>query len=139
MQHGRPTLSPDYATAWRSYALDGATMLVAFFAAALAAGRVWRLPFDDEIYTLAVIAHYSPFDLAFLYPGRTDVHPPLSYLLFGALQQAGLSEAGMRLVSLAMTALAMALFHLLALSWIAQRNGVAIATRLIAVLLFGLC
>jgi hypothetical protein len=46
----------------------------------------------------------------------------------------------MRLCSLAMTAASLALFHLLALSWIAQRARapVSLASRLIAALLFGL-
>ena len=59
--------------------------------------------------------------------------------LYG-LRHLGLTEAGMRLCSLAMTALALVLFQLLALSWIAQRHRPAgsLPTRLIAVLLFGL-
>ena len=139
MQQWRPTLSPDYAAAMRTYALDLTATLLLFFAAALMTGRVWRFPFDDEIYTLATIADYSAFKLAFAYPGSADVHPPLSYLLFKGLHQLGMSEAGMRLVSLSMTAFALVLFQLLALGMIAQRNGVAPATRLVNVLLFGLC
>ena len=139
MQHWRPTFSPDYAAATRAYALDCAAMLLLFFAVALMTGRVWRFPFDDEIYTLTTIERYSALKLAAVYPGSADVHPPLSYLLFQALQQLGLSEPGMRLVSLSMTALALVLFQVLALGMIAQRGGAVLATRLVTVLLFGLC
>jgi hypothetical protein len=72
-----------------------------------------------------------------VYSVETDVHPPLSYLLVEGLQQLGLSAAAMRIVSLGMTALALALFQLLTLSFIPR--PVDITTRLIAVLLFGLC
>ena len=139
MQQARPILSPDFAACARAYALDVAAAVFLYFGVSVMAGRVWRFPFDDEVYTLSTIERFSAFKLAFVYPGLTDVHPPLSYLLFDGLQQLGLSEAGMRLVSLAMTALALALFQLLALTYLAQRNGVGPATRLVAVLLFGLC
>jgi hypothetical protein len=137
MRDWRATFAPDYATCARAYLVDLAAAALLFFGAGAMAGRVWRFPFDDEIYTLSTIAHYPALQLVFVFPGRADVHPPLSYLLFEGLQHLGLSDAGMRLVSLVMTALA--LFQLLALSMIARRGPVAPVSRLIAVLLFGLC
>lgn len=116
-------------------------MVVLFVGASLAAGRVWRLPFDDEIYTLDLIARSSARSLLTVYPNHADVHPPLSYLLFSGLQTLGLSPSGMRLVSLAMTAAALALFQLLALWLITRRAGAEAGRtlRLTAILLFGLC
>lgn len=139
MRDWRATFAPDYATCARAYLGDLTAAALLFFGASAMAGRVWRFPFDDEIYTLQTIAHYPALQLALAYPGRADVHPPLSYLLFDGLWQLGVSDAGMRLVSLVMTALALALFQLLALSMMARRGAVAPAIRLIAVLLFGLC
>ena len=139
MRHWRPSFSPEFAAAARNHAGDLAAAALLFFGASLMAGRVWRFPFDDEIYTLSTVAHYSALQLAFVYPGQADVHPPLSYLLFAGLQHLGLSESGMRLFSLMMTALALALFQLLALTMIARHGAIAPLSRLIAVLLFGLC
>jgi hypothetical protein len=131
----------NYFACARAHLIDLTTTLVLFFCTSIAAGRVWRFPFDDEIYTLARTEMRSALKLMLVFP-RTgaDIHPPLSYLLFYGLRHLGLSDAGMRLCSLAMTALALVLFQLLALTWIAQRDGSAASPpiRLIAVLLFGL-
>src|SRR5262249_28000309 len=134
-----PILSRDYLNCARACAPDIVSSLFLFFGTSLLAGRVWRFPFDDEIFTLSRIERYSPVKL--LTRGRADVHPPLSDLLFYGLYHLGLSEPAMRLCSLAMTALALALFQILALTLIAQRSrsAVVLPTRLIAVLLFGLC
>jgi hypothetical protein len=137
----QPTLSQAYVACARTYALDTASGVFLFFCTSAMAGRVWRFPFDDETHTLWLIENNSAVGLIY-YTVMRDVHPPLPYLLFYGLHRyLGLSESAMRLCSLAMTALALALFHLLALSVIAQRNrdAVALLTRLIAVLLFGLC
>jgi hypothetical protein len=137
----QPTLSQAYVACTRAYALDTASYLLLFFCTSVMAGRVWRFPFDDEIHTLSLIENNSAATLI-VYTVMGDVHPPLSYLLFYGLHHyLRLGEPAMRLCSLAMTALALALFHLLTLTLIAQRNrdGVALSTRLIAVLLFGLC
>jgi hypothetical protein len=141
MQHWRPTFSPDFAAAARAYAVDVAGMVLLFVAASLMAGRVWRFPFDDEIYTLTTIEHLSPLKLLTLYPAHFDVHPPLSYLLFSGLEHLGADASVMRLASLAMTALALALFHVLVLTLMARRGRppIAPASRLIALVLFGLC
>jgi hypothetical protein len=124
----------------RAHAIDLAATAILFVTASLAAGRVWRFPFDDEIYTLSLIKQQSALELLTVFPTRQDVHPPLSYLLFHALQQLGLSDAGMRLCSLIMTATALALFQILVSTWIAQRGDAthSLAIRLVAVTLFGL-
>jgi len=129
-----------YAGAARAYAVDLIATGFLFACASLAAGRVWRFPFDDEIYTLSLIERQSAGALLTVFPATEDVHPPLSYLLFHGLRQLGLSDAGMRLCSLAMTAAALLLFQMLVLRLIAQARGAAVSlqTRLIAVLLFSL-
>jgi hypothetical protein len=76
----RPTFSPELAGCVSTYPLDIAASAFLFVSTSFMAGRVWRFPFDDEIYTLSTIEHYSPLELLTLYPGQADVHPPLSYL-----------------------------------------------------------
>jgi hypothetical protein len=124
----------------RKHWADLAATLFACVAASLLAGQVFRFPFDDEVYTLRLIEHSSFAKLLLSYPATNDVHPPLSYLIFFWLRRLGLSDAGMRLLSLAMTAAALLLFQLLALTWIERRRmqPPPLSTRLAAVLLFGL-
>jgi hypothetical protein len=138
----RPTFASDYAAAARAYGLDLVASTFLFFSATIMAGRVWRFPFDDELIALSPIERsHSAIELISFYLKGGDIHPPLSFLMFYGLQHLGLSEAGMRLVSVAMTAVSLILFHLIALVLLARRNGepVAMPTRLIAVLLFALC
>jgi len=129
-----------FAGAARAYAVDLIATVFLFACASLAAGRVWRFPFDDEIHTLSLIERQSAGALLTVFPASQDVHPQLSYLLFHGLRQLGLGDPGMRLCSLAMTAAALLLFQILVLRSIAQASGAAVPlqTRLIAVLLFGL-
>lgn len=137
---GASDCSFSYAACARAHALDVVSTLFLFLSVSLLAGRVWRFPFDDEIYTFSVIERHSAFTLLTVFPRTQDVTPALSYLMFYALHQAGLSDSAMRLCSLAMTALALVLFQLLALTWVMQANRAAasLPTRLIAVLVFGL-
>lgn len=124
----------------RRHKADLAATLFAYVAASLLAGQVFRFPFDDEVYTLRLAEHSSVAGLLLSYPATTDITPPLSDLLFLGLRHLGLSEAGMRLVSLALTAAALLIFQLLALTWIEQRTcrPPALSTRVAAILLFGL-
>ena len=129
------------ASTARSYAPDLIASFVLFVSASLMAGRVWRFPFDDEVYSLtAAESSRSSLELLGFYLKGGDVHPPLADLTFHTLYHLGLSGAGIRLCSLAMTALSLALFHRLTLAMIAQRTQAAIrpSTRVIAALLFGL-
>src|ERR1700741_2616513 len=136
----RTTLARQYASTARVYALDVALSVLLFVCTSVMTGRIWRFPFDDELITLAPIERtHSWLQLTAHYLNNGDIHPPLSFLLFYGLTQAGLSEAQLRLCSLAMTAFALALFHLLALTLGAQREPISLVTRLIAVLLFGFC
>ena len=140
MEQSRTTLARRYASAARVYALDVALSALLFVCTSVMTGRIWRFPFDDELITLAPIERaHSWLQLTTHYLNNGDIHPPLSFLLFYGLAQAGLSEAQLRLCSLAMTAFALALFHLLALTLGAQREPISLVTRLIAVLLFGFC
>ncbi|HUD88682.1 MAG TPA: hypothetical protein VMR17_19730 [Xanthobacteraceae bacterium] len=124
-----PDASSYFARA-RTHALDLASTLILFFCASISTGRVWRFAFDDEIYTLTRTQMRSVF----------KVFPKNSEMLFYGLHHLGLSEPQMRLCSLAMTGLALVLFQLLALTWIAQRHRPdgLLPVRLIAVLVFAL-
>jgi len=142
MRQRRPRLSKDFAASARVYARDVASAAILFVGVSLAAGRVWRFPFDDELLTRFVAERSaSAVDFVVYFLKGGDVHPPLAFLGFYGLAQRGFADWALRLVSLALTALAFALFHLLCLTFIGQRTGAAVrpATRLIAILLFGLC
>jgi hypothetical protein len=134
-------VSASYLAGIRRYGPDLISTLFLFFSVSLMAGRVWRFPFDDEIYTLRLIGRESALSLLTSFPRYGgDEHPPLGYLMFYGLHQLGLSDAEMRLCSLAMTAATLVLFQLLVLTWIAQRNHKpdTLPTRVFAVLLFSL-
>ena len=122
----RPLLSRDFTAVIRCHAFDLAASCLLFDGASMAAGRVWRFPFDDEVYTLGVIERLSFLKLVTVYPAGSDVHPPLSYMLFSLLDGFGLSEAGLRLCSLAMTALALVMLHALALTMFGQGSLVGL-------------
>ena len=136
-----PVLSPDFAAAARRHAGDVLAMLALFVGVSLLAGRVFRFPFDDEIYTLTIGEQYPGLKMLVDLPRADDVHPPLTNFIVNWFEQFGLAVSTMRLISLAMTGLALALFQLLTMWLVARRNGAAAEwpTRLIAVLLFGLC
>ncbi|MBI1202839.1 MAG: hypothetical protein GC182_10040 [Rhodopseudomonas sp.] len=142
LRHWRPAFSSDYGVAARRYALDVAAAFGLFVATSVAAGRVWRFAFDDELLTRAVAERTASalnFVLFFLNGG--DVHPPLAFLGFYGLARLGFADWGLRLCSLGLTGLAFALFHVLSLSLIRQRRVAAPSPsiRLVAVVLFGLC
>ena len=123
-----------------TYALDLVATLFLFVSVSIMAGRIWRFPFDDEIYTLSMIEPKAARVLLANFPATGDIHPPLSYAIFFGLRQLRLSDTGMRLCSVAMTALALLLYQLLVLTWIARRDGVSapVQIRIVAVLIFGL-
>ena len=77
----RPSLSGDYISCARAYALDIASSLILFCCTSIMVSRVWRFPFDDEIYTPSLIENNSAIKVV-LDTVDGDVHPPLSYLLF---------------------------------------------------------
>ncbi len=132
---------PDLAAVARRYWPDLLAVAILLFGACILAGRIWRFPFDDELITLtAAERSKSAADLVSFFGNGGDIHPPLSFLLFYVLRRIGWSEAAMRLCSLAMTALSLLLFQTLTLGLIAQRTASEVrpATRLIAILLFGL-
>ncbi len=138
----RPVLSPRYVACARDHALDLAASLILFVGASIAAGRIWRFAFDDELLTFNVAERSrSALDFAAIFLKGGDIHPPLAFLGFYGLLQLGLPDWGMRLCSLALTGLALALFHILCLMLVAQRTGAPACpfARLVAILLFGLC
>lgn len=121
-----------YGACIRAHAIDVISAALIFFSASLAAGRVWRFPFDDEIYQFNLSAAPSVLRL---FPRNGG-----SEMFFYELQRLGLSPGEMRLCSLAMTAVALGLFQLLALALIRPQQGEthALSIRLIAILVFGL-
>lgn len=134
--------APQSAATARRYWPDFLAAAILLLGACILAGRIWRFPFDDELITLgAAERSKSAAELVSFFGHGGDIHPPLSFLLFFFLHRLGWTEAAMRLCSIAMTALALLLFQFLTLRTIAQRAAgeVRPATRLIAILLFGLC
>jgi len=130
-----------YIAAARAYRFDLAAMAFLFVSVSIMAGRVWRVPFDDEIATLSKIEPDSAREIIATFPATDDIHPPFSYLIFHGLRQLGLSDPQMRLCSLAMTCLALALFQILVLNWLSWRDNegkLPSPTRIVAVLIFGL-
>jgi len=129
-----------YAATARRHAPDLVATAVLYVGVSVLAGRVWRFPFDDELFTLAVAEWRSLKQVAEFFLQGGDIHPPLSFVLFYALYHFGWSEAAMRLCSLSMTCISLLLFHVLTLSWITQRSvgDIKLFTRLLAILLFGL-
>ena len=127
-----------YVASARAYALDLAAAAFLFVSVSIMTGRIWRFSFGDEIATLSKIEPEAVRAFIASFPATDDIHPPLSYAVF--LRQLGLSDAGIRLCSLAMTALALLFCQLLASMWILHRDsGIAPApTRLVAVLTFAL-
>jgi hypothetical protein len=104
-----------YIASARAYAFDLAATLFFYVSISILAGRVWRFPFDNEIATLAKIEPEAARALIASFPATDDIHPPLSYLFFYGLRRLGLSDPGMRLCSLLMTAAALLLCQLLVL------------------------
>jgi hypothetical protein len=124
----------------RAYAFDLASSALIFLSVSIMAGRVWRFPFDDELLMPRVPEQsQSAFGFLLFFLKGGDIHPPLAFFGFYGLFRLGFADWGIRLCSLAMTALALGLFHTLCLTLIARRaDAVGTGTRLIAILLFGL-
>jgi hypothetical protein len=130
-----------YMAAARAYCFDLVAMAFLFVSVSILAGRVWRFPFDDEIATLTKIEPDTARELVATFPATDDIHPPFSYLLFYGLRQLDFSDAAMRLCSLLLTFLALALCHSLVLRWLSSRADAGTLpspTRIVAVLIFGL-
>jgi len=137
----QPLFANWFAAAARTYVLDATACLGLFIATCLLAGRVWRSPFDDEVSTLAYVEQSRSIgELSGIVGAGIGFHPPLLFLYLHALHRLGLSEAGMRLVSLMMTGLSLTLTQLLTLAMIARHTDgiVRPSTRLLAALLFAL-
>jgi hypothetical protein len=99
------------------------------------------ISFNDEIATLSKIEPEAAREIIATFPATDDIHPPFSYLLFYGLRQFDFSDAAMRLCSLTMSFVALALCHVLVLRWLSWRvnpEKLAGPTRIVAVLIFGL-
>jgi hypothetical protein len=130
-----------YIATARAYCFDLTVMAFLFASVSIMAGRVWRFPFDDEIATLSKIEPEAAREIIATFPATDDIHPPFSYLLFYGLRQLDFSDATMRLCSLLMSCVALALCHVLVLRWLSWREDAGklpSPTRIVAVLTFGL-
>ncbi len=107
-----------------------------FILAAIACGRVYRFPFDDEVFTLNLIRALHLRDMPGFFLNDGDVNPPLSYLLFYSGSAIGVGAAGLRWISLACTAGALAIWHWLTLSSLDEE--IPVSTRLLIAVVFGL-
>jgi hypothetical protein len=138
--HMESERSLDLAAVARRHVADLAATVVPLFGASIMAGRVWRFPFDDEVYELALVERMSMRELLSYSLGGGDNYPPISHLLFSGMHQLGLGPADMRLCCLVMTALSLVLLQALAIAVIGARTGAPVraTTRIVAVLLFGL-
>jgi hypothetical protein len=93
---------------------DGLVAGGVFIVLALATGRVFRYPFDDEIFSLNLLESARGFGALWTdLLHAIDVHPPVSYLAFYTLSRIGFGEPGLRLFSLVCSALAVVLAHAL--------------------------
>jgi hypothetical protein len=109
-----------------------------FIFASLAAGRIYRWPFDDEVFTLRIIARYPLVELTRRLLNAIDVHPPLSYVLFALGRYAGMGASQLRWMSISFTAGALAIWHWLSLESIYAKAQLSAATRILISMLFGL-
>lgn len=135
-----PRLSPDFIAAVRGHAADLMMSAALYSAVSFAAGRVFRYPFDDEVFNLRHIESKTAAQLFDYFLRAGDIHPPLPFLFNKALYELGAGPSGMRLAGLALTTLALVSFHALTLMLLRARDGApSMQTRLSAVLLFGLC
>ncbi len=83
-----------------------------FIGVVLAAGRVYRFPFDDEITTLSAIKDISAHaGIARLWANRNEMNPTLSHLIFYAGSTIGLRTVSLRWISLGCTAGALAIWR----------------------------
>lgn len=134
-------LTQSYSKASRAYALDYVATIFLFVAASIMTGRIWRFPFDDELIALTSIdRHMTMGQTLYYYLHAGDIHPPLSFLFFHFLDDLGLGTEAMRLCSLAMMAVSLALMHSLTMAIVTHPTQAVVRphTRLIAILLFGL-
>jgi hypothetical protein len=92
--------------------LTAVLVAVLFMVLALMTGRVFRYPFDDEIFSLNLLESARGFwPLCSDLLHAIDVHPPASYLVFYAAWQLGAREHALHFLSLAFSALAVALAY----------------------------
>jgi len=109
-----------------------------FALVALAAGRVYRFPFDDEITTLwSMKAMAQSTGPGLLWANLSEMNPPLFRLIFYAGSAAGLNTDSLRWISMFCTAGALASWHWLTLDALAESNPLA-ANRILIAILFGL-
>lgn len=105
---------------------------------ALAAGRVNRFPFDDEITTLWSMKVLSKgTGAARLWNIMSEMNPPLFRLIFYAGSTAGLNTSSLRWISLICTASAVASWHWITLDSLGESNQ-PMSNRLLIAIFFGL-
>jgi hypothetical protein len=114
--------------------LDIVLSVSIFIAVSVACGRIYRFPFDDEIYTLRFVGnpHISNLPSYFLF--TNDPTPPLTYLVYYGAVLGGFDQSALRWICIGYVAIALAIWHWLTLTMIEASKPV----RLLIAILFGL-
>lgn len=135
----RGELAAEFWSTAKQYRVDLAATLFLFVVTAILAGRVWRFAFDDELSTFLTERLGLDFwHTAGFYLRGEGLNPPLTFLMFFGLNQLGLSEPAMRIVSLSMTMVTLSLIEVLAFTFLERQGQVNGEIRLLGILLFAL-
>src|SRR5271165_992646 len=107
-----------------------------FIALSLMTGRVYRSPFDDEIFSLNLLESARSFsELSMDLLRAIDVHPPTSYLVFYPLWKLGAGPSGLRWASLLFSAGAVVLAHRIVMRLVPPGRSMSIAERAIVLVM----
>lgn len=120
----------------RSEHFDALLAGLTFIGLSLLTGRVFRFPFDDEIFSLDLLESARSFSqLSMDLLRAIDVHPPTSYLVFYPLWRLGMGPSGLRWASLLFSAGAVVLAHRIVMRLVPPERSLSIAERAIVLVL----
>lgn len=116
--------------------LDALLAGLIFIGLSLMTGRVYRFPFDDEIFSLDLLESARSFSqLSTDLLRAIDVHPPTSYLVFYPLWRLGVGPSGLRWASLLFSAAAVVLAHRIVMRWVPPERSLSLADRAIVLVI----
>jgi hypothetical protein len=104
-----------------------------FVTVSLACGRIYRLPFDDEVFTLRFVGAPHHHLVRYLLISD-DPTPPLSYLVYYWAMLAGFGQIGRRWISVGYISTTIAIWHWLTLRFI----DAPMPIRILIAILFGM-
>jgi hypothetical protein len=120
----------------RARNLDSLLVAVIFVILSLLTGRVFRSAFDDEIFSLDLIADAHGFMQLFNeLLGAIDVHPPASYIFFYALARAGIGERGLHFANVLVSAAAAVVAHRILYLMLPENRVLAVPDRVVPIIL----